>query len=219
MWPVPIMDGGSELWDVVSGALLSPCNPQKRLCHGGETAKWRSRVVGRGGGVQRHLGAAHSLRLKGNAFLHHARLVSSPAGYGFQLQQGTGCLWICRAVVALEGALHFLLLGVSQPVYKKGSKGKALKGTSYSCVPFQLLIGFLFLCVPCRFYFSMLSLHSSTLFSCPVFLSPLGWESFGVSFQLCSCSVSGSASPRPTHGSGASCSVFSALDLSSWNLL
>lgn len=92
---------------------------------------------------QRHLGAAHSLRLKGNAFSRYARLVSSPADHGFQLQQGTGCFWICRAIVVLEGALHFLLLGVSQPVYKKSSKGKALKGTSYSCVPFQLLTVFL----------------------------------------------------------------------------
>lgn len=160
--------------------------------------------------------------MKGNAFSHHARLVSSPADHGFQLQRGTGCLWICRAIVVLEGALHFLLLGVSQPVYKKSSKGKALKGTSYSCVPFQLLTDFLFLCVPCNFCFSLLSLHTGTrapFLSCPVFLSPLGWGNFSVSFQLCSCSVSGSASPRPTHGSGARCSVFSAVDLSSWNLL
>lgn len=116
--------------------------------------------------------------MKGNAFSHHARLVSSPADHGFQLQRGTGCLWICRAIVVLEEALHFLLLGVSQPVYKKSSKGKALKGTSYSCVPFQLLTAFLFLCVPCNFYFSLLSLHTGTrapFLSCPGFLSPLGW--------------------------------------------
>lgn len=64
---------------------------------------------------------------------------------------------MCRAIV-LEGALHFLLLGLSQPVYKKSSKGKALKGTSYSCVPFQLLTAFLFLCVPCSFCFFLWSL-------------------------------------------------------------
>lgn len=90
----------------------------------------------------------------------------------FSFSKGLGCLWICRAVVVLEGALHFLLLGVSQPVYKKSSKGKALKRTSYSCVPFQLLTAFLFLCVPCRFT-SLCSpympRHSASFFELPFF--------------------------------------------------
>lgn len=77
--------------------------------------------------------------MKGNAFSCRARLASGPADHGFQFQRGDECPYGCGAVLVLEGALHFLLLGASQPACKKTGEGKALKGTAYSPVPFQLL--------------------------------------------------------------------------------
>lgn len=105
--------------------------------------------------------------MEGNAFSRRARVASGLSDHGFQFQRGTGCLCGCRAVAVLEGALHFLLLGVSQPVYKKQGKGKALKGTAYSRVPFQSLTAFFCLSVPCSFCFSLPNSTRGSLFGVP----------------------------------------------------
>lgn len=74
--------------------------------------------------MRQHLGAANSSRMRGNAFSRRARLASGPADRSFWFRRGTECLCGCRAVAMSEGALHFLLLGMSQPAYKKKARGK-----------------------------------------------------------------------------------------------
>lgn len=70
--------------------------------------------------------------MKGNAFPWRAQLASGPADQGFLFQRGDERPYGCGAVLVLEGALRFLLLGVSQPACEKTAEGKALKGTAYS---------------------------------------------------------------------------------------